>query len=157
MKYLLCLINFTNNHELFQHYVDYHRINERNYYFKQLSETDPNACFETKCYRCEEIFSRCRDPKNHNFLRHYQTGRRCPIREKPICILKRGNALTTYSKSVDQHSDFENFFNSEEIVDEFLAVVEDRFVPTENVESCPSLELLLNSLFFLSKKMLYYS
>ena len=61
-------------------------------------------------------------PKNHNFLSHYQFGGQLPVENKPTNILKRSNFLTTFSINFDQHQDFDDFFYSEKLVNDFLNV-----------------------------------
>ena len=65
---------------------------------------------------------------------HYQFGGQCSVQDKPINILKRSNFLTIFSINYDQHSDFYNFYNSEQIIDNFSTVVENRFAPGKSVE-----------------------
>ena len=93
-------------------------------------------------FNCNETFCRCRELKNHNFLKHYQTGGRRPIENRPINVFRRENFLTIFSINFVQHSNFYNFFNSEETVDNFLSVVENNFVPAENVEVQGSFSLI---------------
>ena len=50
--------------------------------------------------------------------------------------------MTTFSINFEQHFDYYNFFNSEEAVDSFLAVVKNSFVPTKNVEVQGSFSLI---------------
>ena len=40
----------------------------------------------------------------------------------------------TFSINFDQHQDLYNFYDSEKLVDDFLSVVELKFLPTKNVE-----------------------
>ena len=101
MRCLLCKINATNTDELFQHYVNVHQINKTNYYFKKLFEKDGNSCFQTKCFKYKHIFHKT-------------------VENNLINILKRSSFLTIYSINLEQHSEFYNFFNSEQNIDDFL-------------------------------------
>lgn len=123
MKCLLCEVNLANVDELIHIiFIQFHHINETNYYFKELVEPDGNSYYEKKCYRCNQPFHRCRGLKNHNFLSHYQFGGQLPVENKPTNILKRSNFLTTSSINFDQHQNFDDFFYSEKLVNDFLNV-----------------------------------
>ena len=133
MKRLLCEVDSANVDELFSHCIQFHHINKTNY-FKKLFESYQKSCFKKKCYRRKQIFHRCRKLKNHYFLSHYQFGGQLPVESKAANILRRSNFLMTFSINFDQHQDFYNFYDSEKLVDDFLSVVELKFLPTKNVE-----------------------
>ena len=61
-------------------------------------------------------------------------GDRLRIENKPIKILKRITFLTTFSINFDQNQNFYNFHDSEKILDDFLCVVQLKYLPTENAE-----------------------
>ena len=75
-------------------------------------------------------FEICRLKKIHNFLFHYdQVG--CSRNQLlPINVVKRG-PITYYSISFNQHREFYNFYE-EQIVDDFLNSVYERFVTGKN-------------------------
>ena len=75
-------------------------------------------------------------------MKHYQIEGRHPVENKPLNALKRGNALTIYYINFEQHSNFYDFFNSEQIVEEFLNVVETNFVPEDYVDVQGSFSLI---------------
>ena len=50
--------------------------------------------------------------------------------------------MTAFSINFEHHFNYYNFFNSEETVDNFLAVVENSFVPTKSVEVQGSFSLI---------------
>ena len=69
--------------------------------------------------------------KNHMFFFHYgQMGGIRGNRQLPINILKRG-LITYYTISYDQHKNYYDFFN-EQIVDNFLSPVYNKFNPDKN-------------------------
>ena len=61
-------------------------------------------------------------------MKHYDEGEIIPFGDKPTDIL-RFNGLTIYSVEFQKHKDFYNFFNSEEVVDDFLKNVKYKFKP----------------------------
>ena len=86
------------------------------------------------------MFYRDRKLKNRNFLNHIQLGgqRR---QNRPINIL-RCDIFTTYIINFEQHSDYYDFFNSEQLVDDFLDVVENKFAPNKKVEVQASFSII---------------
>ena len=69
-----------------------------------------------------------RDKLVHNFFKHYDEGKNIPCEDKLADIL-RFNGLTIYSVEFQKHKEFYNFFNSEEVVDDFLRNVKYKFKP----------------------------
>ena len=65
-------------------------------------------------------------------MKHCQIGGRTR-QNRPVNILKR-DIFTIYSISFEQHFNAYDFFNSEQIVNDFLHVVENKFVVSGNVE-----------------------
>ena len=75
-------------------------------------------------------------------MKHYQFGGRCPAANKPLNTLKRGKTLTIYSINFERHSNFYDFFNSEQIAEQFLNAIETNFVPEDYVEAQSSFSLI---------------
>ena len=84
-KCVCCTESFENFVDLKNHYINYHGVDENNF-FKKLFTKNINFC-PRKYFWCEYFCTSRRDEKNHNFLFHYQPGGRQPI-EKPIKIVK---------------------------------------------------------------------
>ena len=61
-------------------------------------------------------------------MKHYDEGKIIPFRDKLTDILIF-NGLTIYSVEFQKHKNFYNFFNSEEVVDDFLKNVKYKFKP----------------------------
>ena len=64
-----------------------------------------------------------RDKKNHNFVAYYQMGGRQPTEDKP---LKKKNFfdenLQRYCINFSEHGDYYDFYDSRELVSDFLTV-----------------------------------
>ena len=75
-------------------------------------------------------FEICRLIKIHNFLFHYNQVGYSRNQLLPINVVKRG-PITYYSISFNQHREFYNFYE-EQIVDDFLNSVYERFVTGKN-------------------------
>ena len=124
MKCLLCGIA-ADKDVLFKHYVDYHRVDPKNYFFKYLFLTDNYSLCST-CCRCSEFITTKKHQIQHNFLDHYLDGNNIPLEEKPIEI-KQTQILTTYEISFDKHSNYYDLSDSEQVINDFLANVQQRF------------------------------
>ena len=68
----------------------------------------------------------------HNFLKHYLDGEKKPADYKPIDIIRKKD-ITIYQISFDKHSKEYNFFNSEEVVNDFLFDVKNLYEPSSMV------------------------
>ena len=128
MKCLLC--NYDGDH-IKKHYIDYHRINKNNYFFKQLFQKN-NFCIEKNCIRCHKFIPTNKFMGQHNFLEHYESGERKPAEFKSVDIIKNKD-ITIYQISFDKHSEEYDFYNSHEIVDDFLLNVKTLYKPKYKV------------------------
>ena len=159
MKCLLCSSTFENQEDLLRHYIDYHNVDENNWFFQKLFQIK-NKTVLKRCVRCDEFLTTDKHKSVHNFLQHYDEGKNIPFEDKPIDIL-RFNGLTIYSVEFQKHKDFYNFFNSEEVVDDFLRNVKYKFKPggkkwikcsftIENIQQSPYQDLrpIINSRYW---------
>ena len=82
----------------------------------------------------------------HNFLKHYSDGERKPAEYETIDVIRKD--ITIYQISFEKHSNEYDFFNAEEVVDDFLFNVKNLFQPSttvffkadfklENIEAAP--------------------
>ena len=71
MKCLLC--NYSNDDldEIEKHYVNYHRINKYNFFFRRLFLNNTDALLNAECIRCQEFIPTSKYLTEHNFLQHY--------------------------------------------------------------------------------------
>ena len=113
MECLLCYFHFNDVNSGKNHYVRFHKFDDKNLYFLDLFEPDN---IDNVCRICNVKFDTFRKKKNHMFLYHYSQkqsgGRLQKARDLPLNILKRG-AIIYYSVNFDQHKDFYDFYSSD--------------------------------------------
>ena len=119
MKCLLCNLSFSNQDELFEHYVQFHKIDKSNWFFKNLFNTK-NFKRLKKCLRCEEFIYDSKSKAEHDFLNHFSEGKEQPFENKPLNIRVLENKITIYSIEYSKHKDSYDFFDSEKCVNDFL-------------------------------------
>ena len=68
----------------------------------------------------------------HNFLEHYESGERKPAEFKSVDIIKN-KEIIIYQISFDKHSEEYDFYNSHEIIDDFLLNVKSLYKPKYKV------------------------
>ena len=68
----------------------------------------------------------------HNFLEHYEAGERKPAAFKHVNIINKKDILI-YQIDFSQHSNEYDFYNSQEIVDDFLLNVNRLYKPKNKV------------------------
>ena len=150
MKWLLCSSAFENQEDLLRHYIDYHNVDENNLFFQKLFQIK-NKTVLKRCVRDEEFLTTDKHKSVHNFLKHYDEGKNILFENKPIDIL-RFNGLTIYSVEFQKHKDFYNFFNSAEVVDDFLKNVKwiKCSFTIENIQQSPYQDLrpIINSRYW---------
>ena len=61
MKRLLCNLQFETSNELKYHYVNFHKVDPNNYFFKKLFNESKNKTLCQKSFRFDE----CRTTKKH--------------------------------------------------------------------------------------------
>ena len=81
MKCLCCNEKFENVEYLKKYFVEYHRVDEENYFYKKLFTRDRVFC-RRKCFRCEHFCASDREEKVHNFLSLYQRSSRVLVENK---------------------------------------------------------------------------
>ena len=128
MKCLLC--NYDGE-QIRLHYIQCHRINKNNYFFKQLFQKN-NFCIEKTCIRCHKFIPTNKFMIQHNFLEHYESGERKPAEFKSIDIIRNKDILI-YQIDFNKHSEEYDFYNSHEIVDDFLLNVSALYKPKNKV------------------------
>ena len=128
MKCLLCSSKFKYQKELLDHYLSYHNINENNWFFQKLFQSN-NKTFLKNCIGCNEFLATEKHKADHDFLKHYDEGKNIPFEEKPLDIV-RYPGLKIYYIEYKKHSSFYNFYNSENCADGFLRNIKYRFKST---------------------------
>ena len=79
MRCLYCAVQFEDQNFLKRHYELFHEINSNNWFYKVLFEENEGDFSCRKCYCCETFLTSEREKKEHNFLFHFQEGRRVPL------------------------------------------------------------------------------
>ena len=131
MKCLLCDYILNKVDDIKKHYIVYHKINENNFFFQQLL-TNQNGFLNSDCIRCHEFLTTKLFMAKHNFLKHYIDGERKPAEFKPIDIIKN-QEVTIYQITFEKHSNEYDFFNSDEVVNDFLFNVKRLFKHSNKV------------------------
>ena len=129
MRCLLCSAIFNSNEELIEHYVSYHRVDANNRFFQKLFQQSNNMPILHECLRCNDFITTCDHKAKHDFLKHYDEGQNDLYEDKPLDIIKLP-FMTKFEISIIKHGEYYNFFNSTEVVEEFLKNVRSKFKPT---------------------------
>ena len=100
---LLCGKKFETEAELRDHYINFHKVDPSNAFFKKLfSECDVNRVLNKNCAICGEF------------------------EDKPLDIVNSLN-IVKYQISYSKHSEYYNFSDSEQVVNEFLTNIKLHF------------------------------
>ena len=73
--------------QLIEHYLNYHHINSKNWFFQKLCQSD-NRPFLKNCLRCKQFITTREQKTKHHFLKHYNEGKEIPFEEEPLDIIK---------------------------------------------------------------------
>ena len=107
MKCLLYPSVFKNQKELLDHYLSYHNIDQNNWFFEKLFQSD-NKVFFKNCIRCNQFLATRKEKAIHDFLKHYNDGKSIPFEEKPLDII-RYPSLTIYQIEFRKYNSFYPF------------------------------------------------
>ena len=102
------------------------KINKTNRFFKALFSENVVTSTFTKCCICGEMVFTVSNRKEHEFVRHYGKGIQSANGEKPLNYVNMGD-IEIYEIKFSEHKNDYDFFNSEELVEEFLTIVRERF------------------------------
>ena len=111
MKCLLCSEKFDekNSKDLLKHYISFHKIDENNWFFKNLSTLKKNSKILQKCLRCEDFIYDTQSKSEHDFLNHFAEGKQRPFETKPLDIRTLKDKITIYSINFAKHKGEYNF------------------------------------------------
>ena len=126
-----CLLCSYNGDKIKEHYIVYHKINKDNYFFKQLFQKN-NFCIESCCIRCSKFIPTNKFMIQHNFLEHYESGERKPAEYKSKTVINNKEVLI-YQINFSEHCNEYDFYDSQQIVDDFLLNVYRLFKPKNEV------------------------
>ena len=127
-KCLLCSSVFKNQKELLDHYISYHNVDENNWFFQKLFQTNKNKAFLKNCISCDQFLTTKKEKVIHDFLKHYNEGKDIPFKEKLLGII-RYSSLLIYQIEYKKYGNSCSFFNSEKCINEFLQIVKLNFTP----------------------------
>ena len=127
MQCLLCNQKLTNRENLKDHYIRTHEVNENNSFFKKLiDQKKKNVMYRRNCNYCNEfVFV---NKAEHDFLKHYMIGSGNDENDdfddvvKPLNVTSLG-VIKKYEITFREHSSYYDFFDSEALVDGFLAEI----------------------------------
>ena len=127
MKCLICRNNFSNqNIELVKHhYIDVHKVDKNNRSF--MCYSDKNNIFSSnRCLRCGQLSFNKKSRRIHNFLKHYCDGSGNITEVKPLNYTNLGY-IEIYEIKFSEDKNNYNFYNSDELTEEFLKNARHRF------------------------------
>ena len=131
---LLCGKKFQSEAELRDHYINFHKVDSSNNFFKKLfHECTTNRTLNKNFSLCGEFLTDLNYKKSYDFVRHYEKGKKTLVEDKPSEILNTAN-ITKYQISYAKHSEDYDFTNSEQVVNEFLTNVKLHFKPGGRVQ-----------------------
>ena len=110
--------------ELENHYLNFHNVDKENIFFQRLFDEKNNVFHGRRCIRCEEFIPSTKFKGAHDFLKHYSEGKNA-IEDKPINITKIGK-ITKYKINYQEHSSSYDFYDSVNVVEEFLFNVKNK-------------------------------
>ena len=127
MQCLLCNQKLTNIKNLKEHYIKSHEVNENNVFFKRLiGQKKKNVMYRRNCNHCNEfVFV---NKAKHDFLKHYMIGSgnvndgNDDDDARPLNVTNSG-VIKKLGITFKEHSSYYDFFDSEAVVDGFLAEI----------------------------------
>ena len=133
MKCLLCNFEANNDFDVENHYVNYHKINKENVFFRRLIDKKDNVFHGEKCIICNEFIPSSKFKRSHDFLKHYKNGKdftEYSDQEQPLSIVDIGS-IRKYEINFKEHSSYYDFFNAQDVVDSFLSTVKRKIKRSE--------------------------
>ena len=125
MKCLLCKFKSNDKLEIENHYLNFHNVDKDNVFFQRLFDEKNNVFHGKRCLHCEEFIPTTKFKSSHDFLKHYDKGKKFAVEKKPIFVKKIGN-INKYEINYHYHSSFYDFYDALNLVEEFLFNVKNR-------------------------------
>ena len=133
MKCFLCNLQFEIITQLENHYINFHKVNPDNKFYKNLLsvtiDKKNNYLFQ-KCLRCSEFLPTSQFKAIHEFIKHYSDGNEELAENKPLNI-ENTSLFTKYSIDVKNFGEFYDFYDPQKVIHDFLNNVKAKF-QTEN-------------------------
>ena len=118
--------------KLIDHYIEYHKMDQDYKFFQKLYQPSKKGSIFRKCLRCGDFLLTESFKVKHDIFKHFDDGKSIPFEDKPLEIIRTNN-ITKYEISVNKYSDYYNFKDAEQVVDDFLRNVCSRFKPKGKV------------------------
>ena len=125
---LLCGKKVETDTEWRNHYLNFHKVGPSNAFFKKLFNEWTNWALNKNSSLCGEFLTTLDYKKAHDFVKHYEEGKEALVEDKPLDIVKTLN-IVKYQISYAKHSDYYNFSDSEQVINEFLTNVKLHYKP----------------------------
>ena len=125
MQCLLCNQKLTTRKNLKDHYINSHKVNKNNSFFKKLiDQKKKNVMYRRNCNYCDEfVFV---NKAEHDFLKHYMIGSGNDENDddtvRPLNVTSLG-VIKKFEITFREHSTHYDFFDSVALVDGFLAEI----------------------------------
>ena len=104
--------------------LEFHNVDQNNQFFIKLFKKQNSVFHGKKSLRCSEFLSSSHFKADHDFLVHYDAGRNV-FEEKPVNYPNLGE-IRKYEITFDQHSHDHDFYNAENLVEDFLLNVKNK-------------------------------
>ena len=128
MKCVLCSLNFDTSLQLEHHYLNFHKVNPDNKFYRNLINlNEKNNYLFRKCLRCSELLPTTKFKTIHEFIRHYSDGNQELLPENKPINIEENKLFIKYSIDIKKFGDFYDFYNSEKVISDFLDNVRARF------------------------------
>ena len=132
MKCLLCKFKSNDKLEIENHYLNFHNVDKDNVFFERLFDEKNNVFHGKRCLNCEEFIPTTKFKLSHDFLKHYEKDKKLAAEKKPVSVTKIGN-INKYEINYQDHSSFYDFYDSVNLVEEFIFDVKNR-IKRSNVD-----------------------
>ena len=125
MQCLICNQKLTSRENLKDHYINSHKVNKNNSFFKKLiDQKKKNVMYRRNCNYCDEfVFV---NKAEHDFLKHYMIGSGNDENDddtvRPLNVTSLG-VIKKFEITFREHSTHYDFFDSVALVDGFLAEI----------------------------------
>ena len=122
MRCVLCQYDNNQLNDLKEHYIEKHKVDENNVFFKKLINKNENVFGWKKCNYCGEFVLK---KTEHNFLKHYGKGFTIDVDDDdnvPIINTIVGG-IRKLEITFKEHASDYDFFDPTAVVDKFLGEV----------------------------------
>ena len=107
MKCLLCNVELNNSVDVKKYYLEYHNVDQNNYFFVNLFKNQNSVFNGKKCLRCNEFLPSSLFKVYHDFLVHYDAGKN--VFEEKAINYTNFDKIRKYKFTFTQHSDDYDF------------------------------------------------